>query len=54
LKREKDEQKQGIMIGLMGAVVAFLMDSIFWFPLHLSANLSLLWLFIGLTMVMGI
>ncbi|MHC2995215.1 MAG: O-antigen ligase family protein [Candidatus Atribacteria bacterium] len=54
LKREKDEQKQGIMIGLMGAVVAFLMDSIFWFPLHLSANVSLLWLFIGLTMVMGI
>jgi len=54
LKREKDEQKQGIMIGLMGAVVAFLMDSIFWFPLHLSANVSLLWLFIGLTMVMGL
>jgi O-antigen ligase len=27
LKREKDEQKQGIMIGLMGAVVAFLIDS---------------------------
>ena len=54
LKREKDEQKRGIMIGLMGAVVAFLMDSIFWFPLHLSANVSLLWLFIGLTMVMGL
>ncbi len=54
LKREKDEQKQGIMIGLMGAVVAFLMDSIFWFPLHLATNLSLFWLFIGLTMVMGI
>lgn len=54
LKREKDEQKQGIMIGLMGAVVAFLMDSIFWFPMHLSANVSLLWLFIGLTMVMGL
>jgi len=52
LKREKDEQKQGIMIGLMGAVVAFLIDSIFWFPLHLSANLSLFWLFIGLTIVM--
>lgn len=54
LKREKDEQKQGIMIGMMGAVVAFLVDSFFWFPLHLSANLSLLWLFIGLTMVMGL
>lgn len=54
LKREKDVQKQGIMIGMMGAVVVFLMDSIFWFPLHLSTNVSLLWLFIGLTMVMGI
>jgi O-antigen ligase/Tfp pilus assembly protein PilF len=54
LKREKDEQKQGIMIGLMGAVVAFLIDSFIWFPLHLSANVSLLWLFIGLTMVMGL
>lgn len=54
LKREKDEQKQGIMIGMMGAVVAFLVDSFLWFPLHLSANLSLLWLFIGLTMVMGL
>ena len=54
LKREKDEQKQGIMIGLMGAVVAFLIDSLFWFPLHLSANVSLLWLFMGLTMVIGL
>jgi len=54
LKREKDEQKQGIMIGLMGAVVAFLVDSFFWFPLHLTTNVSLLWLFIGLTMVMGL
>ena len=54
LKREMNEQKQGIIIGLMGGVVAFLIDSIFWFPLHLSANLSLFWLFIGLAMVMGI
>jgi len=43
-----------MMIGLMAAVVAFLIDSFIWFPLHLSANVSLLWLFIGLTMVMGI
>ncbi|GAH39777.1 unnamed protein product, partial [marine sediment metagenome] len=54
LKREKDEQKQGIMIGMMGAVVAFLIDSFIWFPLHLSTNVSLLWLFIGLTMVIGL
>jgi len=54
LKREKNEQKQGIMIGLMGVVVAFLVDSFFWFPLHLTTNVSLFWLFIGLTMVMGL
>ena len=54
LKRERDKQKQGIMIGLMGAVLAFLVDSFFWFPLHLSSNLSLFWLFIGLVTVMGI
>ena len=52
LKREKDKQKQGIMIGLMGAVVAFLIDSFFWFPLHLSTNVVLFWLIIGLSMVM--
>ncbi|MBA7563660.1 tetratricopeptide repeat protein [Candidatus Atribacteria bacterium 1244-E10-H5-B2] len=54
LKKEKDEQRQGIMIGLMGAVVAFLVHSFFWFPLHLTTNVSLLWLFIGLATVMGI
>jgi len=42
------------MIGLMGGVVAFLVDSFFWFPLHLSSNLSLFWLFIGLATVMGL
>ncbi|MEA3313279.1 MAG: tetratricopeptide repeat protein, partial [Caldisericota bacterium] len=52
LKREKDRQKQGIMIGLMGAMAAFLVDCFFWFPMHLSSNLSLFWLFIGLTIAM--
>jgi len=52
LKREKNEQKQGIIIGLMGAVVAFLVDSFFWFPLHLTTNVFLFWLFIGLTTAM--
>jgi len=42
------------MIGLMGGVVAFLADSFFWFPLHLTTNVSLFWLFIGLTTVMGL
>ena len=54
LKREDDEQKQGVMIGLMGAVVAVLVDGIFGFPLHLPATIVLFWLAIGLTAVMGI
>jgi tetratricopeptide (TPR) repeat protein len=48
LKRLKDEYKQGIAIGLMGGVVAILIDAIFGFPLHLPATLVLFWLFIGL------
>jgi len=54
LKREKDEQRQGIMIGLMGAVVAFLVNCFLWFPLHLPTNVSLFWLLVGLTMVLDI
>jgi len=48
LKRLKDEYKQGIVIGLMGGIVAVLIDGIFGFPLHLPATLVLFWLFIGL------
>ena len=48
LKRLKDEYKQGIAVGLMGGVVAVLIDAIFGFPLHLPATLVLFWLFIGL------
>jgi len=51
LKRLKDEYKQGIVIGLMGGVMAVLVDAIFGFPLHLPATLSLFWLIIGLTIV---
>ena len=48
LKRLKDKYKHGILIGLMGGVVAVLIDAIFGFPLHLPATLVLFWLFIGL------
>jgi O-antigen ligase/Tfp pilus assembly protein PilF len=48
LKRLKDEYKQGIIIGLMGGIVAVLIDGIFGFPLHLPATLVLFWLFVGL------
>lgn len=48
LKKLKDKYKQGIVIGLMGGIVAVLIDGIFGFPLHLPATLVLFWLFIGL------
>jgi len=52
LKREKDKQKQGIIIGLMGTVAAVLVDAIFEFPLHLPTNVVLFWLIIGLSVSM--
>ena len=52
LKREKNEQKQGMVIGLMGAVVAVLVDGIFGFPLHLPATIVLFWLALALTFAM--
>lgn len=54
LKREKDRYKQGMIIGLMGSVTAFLVDSIFWFPLHHSFTSFLFWLCLGLLIVMGL
>ena len=53
LKREKERYKQGVIIGLMGSIMAFLIDSIFWFPLHHSFTSSLFWLCLGLLVVMG-
>jgi len=54
LKNIKNKYKQGIIIGLMGSVTAFLIDAIFWFPLHLSATVVLFWLVLGLTIVVGL
>ncbi|GAI89207.1 unnamed protein product, partial [marine sediment metagenome] len=51
IKRVKNRYRQGIIIGLMGAVVAVLIDGIFGFPLHLSATLVLFWLALALTIV---
>jgi len=48
LKRIQDRYTQGIIIGLMGGIMAVLVDAIFDFPLHLPATLVLFWLFIGL------
>jgi len=49
LKKIKDNYKQGIIIGLMGAIVAVLVDGIFGFPLHLPATIVLFWLVLALT-----
>ena len=54
LRKIKDEYKQGIIIGLMGAVVAVLVDGIFGFPLHLPATIVLFWLALGFTMAVGL
>jgi len=53
LKKIKDDYKQGIIIGLMGAVVAVLVDGIFGFPLHLPATIILFWMALGLTVAFG-
>lgn len=53
LRKIKNKHRQGIIIGLMGAVVAVLVDGIFGFPLHLPATVVLFWLALGLTMVMA-
>ena len=53
LKKIKDYHKQGIVIGLMGSVLAVLVDALFGFPLHLPATIVLFWLSIGLTIVIG-
>ncbi|MBU4361193.1 tetratricopeptide repeat protein, partial [bacterium] len=49
LRKIKDEYKQGIIIGLMGSVVAVLTDGLFGFPLHLPATVILFWLILALT-----
>ena len=53
LKRVKDRYNQGIIIGLMGSVIAVLVDGLFGFPLHLSASVVLFWLALALTTVVA-
>jgi O-antigen ligase/Tfp pilus assembly protein PilF len=49
LRKIKNKYRQGIIIGLMGSIVAFLVDAIFWFPMHQPVNIVLFWLILGLT-----
>jgi tetratricopeptide (TPR) repeat protein len=51
LKSIENKYKQGIIIGLMGSIVAFLVDGLFWFPLRLPTNTAMFWLALGLTIV---
>jgi tetratricopeptide (TPR) repeat protein len=53
LRKIKDEYKQGIIIGLMGSVVAVLIDGLFGFPLHLPATIILFWMALSLTVAFG-
>lgn len=53
LRNTKEKYKQGMIIGLMGAVVGVLVDAIFGFPLHLPATVILFWLVVGLSVVLG-
>ena len=55
LKRSRGNiYRQGIIIGLMGSVIAFLVDCLFWFPLHHSFTSFLFCLYLGLLVVMGL
>ena len=54
LRRIKDGYRQGVIIGLMGAMMAVLVDGIFGFPLHLPATIVLFWLALGLTVAVGL
>jgi len=49
LKKIKNNYRQGMLIGMMGIVMAVLVDGIFGFPLHLPATIVLFWLSLGLT-----
>jgi O-antigen ligase len=54
LNKIKNHYKQAILIGLMGSIVAVLVDGIFGFPLHLAATIVLFWIAIGFTVAIGI
>jgi len=51
LKDIENKYKQGIIIGLMGSIIAFLVDGLFWFSLRLPTNTAMFWLILGLTIV---
>jgi len=51
-KLQDDFLRQGLIIGMMGTVLAILVDGIFGFPLHLPATVFLFWLYLGFIFVL--
>jgi len=54
LNKIKNHYKQAILIGLMGSIVAVLVDGIFGFPLHLAATIVLFWVAMGFTVEINV
>jgi len=52
LKKENNNQQSAIVLGLMGAIMAVLIDALFGFPLHLPASASLFWIAMALVIVL--
>ena len=48
LKKTKDNYKEGLIIGLMGGIIAVLVEGLFGFPLHQPATIVLFWLALAL------
>jgi len=50
--KKHDNMQFALVTGLMGAVMAILIDAVFGFPLHLPASVSLFWLIVAFTFVL--
>ncbi len=50
--KNKDNMQFALVTGLMGAIMAILIDAVFGFPMQLPASVSLFWLIIALTFVL--
>jgi O-antigen ligase len=48
LKKTRDNYKEGLIIGLMGGIIAVLVEGLFGFPLHQPATIVLFWVSLAL------
>ena len=53
LYHTKEPKQKNIIIGLLAAISAIFLDSIFAFPFHLTSHATLFWLFLGMLVVVG-